>query len=119
MKYPKDKKFNDSEWRRKIIKEGVEQAWIIKKDVDTKYVSGYSSAVNVGLMSADHKAVVGKKGAFVVVLPGGHFLVDTKRKLAMAIAHPKKQSSGWIKSLQPIDTSKAPQFSDWRSYWKR
>jgi hypothetical protein len=102
-----------------ILNEGVEQAWIIKKDVNLKFVSGYSSAVNVGLQTADHSGVIGKKGAFIVVLPGGHFLVDTKRKVAMAIAHPKNQPSGWMNSLKSIDTSKAPQFRDWRSYWKR
>jgi hypothetical protein len=102
-----------------ILNEGVEQAWIIKKDVDLKYVSGYSSAVNMGLMSADHSLVVGKKGAFIVELPGGYFLVDTKRKIAMQIAASKRQPSGWRNSLKRIDTSKAPQFRDWRSYWKR
>ena len=105
--------------KENFIREGVEQAWIIKKDVGLKYVSGHSSAVNMGLMTADHSGVIGKKGAFVVVLPGGHFLVDTKRKLAMAIAHPKRQPSGWMNSLKSIDPSKAPQFRDWRSYWKR
>ena len=113
-------KFNDAKWRRELIlKEGVEQAWVIKKDTELKYVSGYSSAVNVGLQTADHSRVMGKKGAFIVVLPGGLFLVDTKRKIAMAIAHPKRQPSGWMNNLQSIEPSKAPQFRDWRSYWKR
>ena len=114
-------KFNDRKWRRNLIKEGIEAAFLLKKDAMLKFNKKPSGGIVGALNFADKGYVKAPKGTFLIGLPGGLFAVNMTKKWALQIT---AGSSQWLDAqnklkddqVLAIPRMKAPTYSQWKQY---
>jgi len=106
-----------------ILSEGVEAAYILKKDAEVKYNKKPTGGTVGALQFASQGYVKVPKGTFLVGLPGGLFAVNMSKKkpFAFALTNSTRDWLGAQDKLKDdqvlaIPRMKAPTYSQWRGY---
>ena len=108
---------------KEILNEGIEVAYLIKKDAEVKFNQKPTGGTVGALQFASQGYVKVPKGTFLIGLPGGLFAVNmSKRKpFAFQITHGRDEwldAQNKLKDDQvlAIPRMKAPTYSQWKQY---
>ena len=108
---------------KEILNEGIEVAYLLKKDAEVKFNQKPTGGPVGSLQFASQGYVKVPKGTFLIGLPGGLFAVNmSKRKpFAFQITHGRDEwldAQNKLKDDQvlAIPRMKAPTYNQWKGY---
>ena len=102
-----------------ILSEGIEAAYLLKKDATLRYNNKPTSGPVGSLQFVGQSYAKVPKGTFLIGLPGGLFAVNMTKKFAMALTTGRNtwlDAQDKLKDDQvlAIPRMKAPEYSLWK-----
>ena len=106
---------------KNILSEGIEAAYLLKKDAEVKFNKKPTGGPVGSLQFASQGYIKVPKGTFLICLPGGLFAVNMTKKFAIALTTGRRtwlDAQNKLKDDQvlAIPRMKAPTYNQWRGY---